>query len=104
MATSTASGKSLVFQCAALRLLERDPEARVLVFYPLKALATDQLVSWRKAAEAAGFGSDLVGEITGSVPMDERANVIRTARIVAMTPDVCQAWLMRNARPDVRLR
>ena len=103
MATSTASGKSLVFQAAALRILDRDPEARVLVFYPLKALATDQLVSWRRAVMAAGFDSDLVAEITGPVPMDERANAIRTARIVAMTPDVCQAWLMRNAgMPDVR--
>ena len=42
MATGTASGKSLIFQAAALRILDSDPEARVLVFYPLKALATDQ--------------------------------------------------------------
>jgi DEAD/DEAH box helicase domain-containing protein len=34
---------------------------------------------------------------------DERLKAIRSARIVAMTPDVCQAWLMRNvSMPDVR--
>lgn len=102
MATGTASGKSLVFQAAALRVPENDPEARVLVFYPLKALATDQLVSWRKAAKAAGFRSDLIGEIHGSLLPDERATAIM-ARIVVMTPDVCQAWLMRNvSNPEVR--
>ena len=103
VATGTASGKSLVFQAAALGLLERDPEARILVFYPQKSLATDQLVSWRKAIKGVGLDPGLVAEIHGSVLSDERMKAIRTARIVVMTPDVCQAWLMRNvSMPIIR--
>jgi ATP-dependent helicase YprA (DUF1998 family) len=44
VATGAASGKSLVFQAAALKALDRNPNAAVLVFYPLKALVDDQLV------------------------------------------------------------
>lgn len=103
VATGTASGKSLIFQAAALRMLEEDPEARVLVFYPLKALATDQLLSWKTCAEAAGFDSGVVAEVHGSVALDDRLKAMRSARIVVMTPDVCQAWMMRNvSMPDVR--
>lgn len=46
IATSTASGKSLVFQSAALRLISNDADARIMVFYPLKALAGDHMVAW----------------------------------------------------------
>ena len=57
--TGTASGKSLVFQSAALRILDEDPEAVVMVFYPLKALSGDQILSWRRAAKMAGFRSQV---------------------------------------------
>jgi DEAD/DEAH box helicase domain-containing protein len=38
VSTGTASGKLLVFQARAFQLLDRHPEAAILVFYPLKAL------------------------------------------------------------------
>ena len=47
VSTGTASGKSLVYQAAALRMLDQYPDDAALVFYPLKALVADQLVSWR---------------------------------------------------------
>ena len=50
ISTGTASGKSLVFQSAAFRMLDEDNEAAIIVFYPLKALSNDQLMSWRRAA------------------------------------------------------
>jgi DEAD/DEAH box helicase domain-containing protein len=103
VATGTASGKSLVFQAAALRRIEQDPDARVIVFYPLIALAGDQLVSWRQAAMAVGLPASIVGQIHGGVLEDERVRIVREARIIAMTPDVCHAWLMRNSGTiDVR--
>ena len=58
ISTGTASGKSLVFQSAAFRMLDADDEAAVIVFYPLKALSNDQLRSWRRAAEHIGFRKD----------------------------------------------
>ena len=43
ISTGTASGKSLVFQALAFHKALRNPSSRILVFYPLKALAADQL-------------------------------------------------------------
>jgi DEAD/DEAH box helicase domain-containing protein len=103
VATATASGKSLVFQAAALRVVTENPEARVMVFYPLKALAADQMVSWTEVMTAAGFPATAVARIDGSTLADERLKAMETARIIVMTPDVCQAWMMRNiSHPLIR--
>ena len=45
ISTGTASGKSLIFQSAAFRILDKDDDAAVVVFYPLKAHSNDQLIS-----------------------------------------------------------
>ena len=96
ISTGTASGKSLVFQSAAFRMLDADDEAAVIVFYPLKALSNDQLMSWRKAAEYAGFGEDGIVKVDGDVPRPSRAKLLEKARVALMTPDVCHAWLLNE--------
>ena len=102
VSTGTASGKSLVFQIYALHNLLTNPDSKVLVFYPLRALANDQLVSWTRLAVSAGLEPEAVGRIYGGVPMNEREQIVERSRIVLMTPDVCQAWLMRTlASPAV---
>jgi DEAD/DEAH box helicase domain-containing protein len=68
IATGTASGKSLVFQAAALRMLDQRPRSVVLAFYPLKALVADQLESWRQVIAGAGLSSDAVGRLDGGCP------------------------------------
>jgi DEAD/DEAH box helicase domain-containing protein len=104
VATGTTSGKSLVFQAAALRTLDCHPDAAVLVFYPLKALVADQLVSWRQVVLAAGWPEGSVARLDGDVrPDSERAKLMENARIILATPDVTHAWLMSNlARPAHR--
>ena len=98
ISTGTASGKSLIFQLYALHRLLTDPDSKVLVFYPLRALTNDQLVGWRRLAELAGLQSEAVGRIYGGsgVAISEREQIIERSRVVLMTPDVCQAWLMRT--------
>lgn len=94
VATATASGKSLIFMAAAIEeLINRD--GRVLVFYPQKALGGDQFARWQRELSLAGLDKDLVGEITGDVPMSERERVLERARIVLATPDVIHCWMMR---------
>jgi len=101
VSTATASGKSLVFQAAALKVLDAKPDAAILVFYPLKALVADQLVSWRKILTVAGYSADVVARIDGDVRPDEREKIMQTAQIIVATPDVIHAWLMSNlAKPD----
>lgn len=96
VSTGTASGKSLIFQLYALHRLLTDSDSKVLVFYPLRALANDQLSSWEKLASSAGLGSESVGRIYGGIPMPDRDWIMEHCRVVLMTPDVCQAWLMRT--------
>ena len=103
VSTGTASGKSLVFRAIALHKVLRDPSSRVVVFYPLRALVADQLIGWREMIRGLRLDENVVGQIDGSVPFEERDNIIENAKIIIMTPDVCQAWLMhRMAMPMVK--
>jgi DEAD/DEAH box helicase domain-containing protein len=95
IATGTASGKSLIFQLPIMReLLEGDGVA--IVIYPLKALLSDQLSRWRTMAQELGLPADTVAELHGDIRMDERREALQNARIVAITPDLLQAWFMRQ--------
>lgn len=96
LSTGTASGKSLVFQAATIKVLQEDEDAKVLVFYPQKALAADQDVSWRRILRMAGLPTDWIASVTGDVSMPDRKAALEKARIIIATPDVCHAWLMRG--------
>ena len=98
VATATASGKSLVFQTWTLHQLSSDPGSRTAVFYPTKALANDQHRRWGDACRSTGIDPEVVQTISGDVPMAQRENTLRRARIVLMTPDVCHAWLLRRSK------
>ena len=96
VSTGTASGKSLIFQLDAIRRVAADRSARILVIYPLKALCADQHRKWKHAAQAAGFNQSDIGKIDGDVKMHERNEILESAKILIMTPDICHAWFMRN--------
>ena len=93
LSTSTASGKSLVFMATAMHELLSNDSARVLVLYPAKALIQDQLVKWNNLLAPLFLK---VGFIDGTVPVAERNEILFRRRVVLMTPDVAQAWLMSN--------
>lgn len=102
VATGTASGKSLVFQLAVLRELIED-DGKAIVVYPLKALLADQLARWRELVHEFGLPANTVAEIHGDVLMDDRQEALRTARILVVTPDLLQAWFMRQvSAPSVK--
>ncbi len=95
VATSTASGKSLIFQTAILREL-LDGQGKAIVLYPLKALLADQLSRWKSLAKEVGLPDSAVAELHGQVLPDERLDAVRNARLLVATPDVVQAWFMRQ--------
>ena len=97
VSTSTASGKSLIFQAHALTLMGQNRDTTTLVLNPLRALAEDQLGSWRELGEQCGLNPDAIVKIDGSIPMQERERMLDGASIAIMTPDICQAWVMRNS-------
>ena len=103
VSTGTASGKSLVFRSLAFHKTLLHPGSRVLVFYPLKALAADQLLGWKRMANDLDVDHRYVGRVDGSVSVKDREEILQRARVIAMTPDVCHAWLMsRLSLPVVR--
>ncbi len=93
LATSTASGKSLVFMSAAADALQRDPTNKVLAIYPARALIQDQAAKWAEILGSLGFHSSI---IDGGVKMDQRVGRLRDNHVILMTPDVLQAGLMSN--------
>lgn len=95
LVTGTASGKSLVFQTAALDLLSRDPDARVMAIYPMKALGNEQQDRWQTVLAASGLESQ-VGRIDGNVPPGFRAGVLERSSVIVFTPDIIHAWMFSN--------
>ncbi|MFO7783447.1 MAG: DEAD/DEAH box helicase [Desulfatiglandales bacterium] len=54
VASPTASGKSLIYNLAVLETLQRDPRARALYVFPLKALEHDQIKTLEALCAAVG--------------------------------------------------
>ena len=95
ISTGTASGKTLIFQIATLDRLVRNPGETALAIYPLKALSRDQLARWRRVMETLGMDPQETQKIDGDVqPPRDREPMIRRSRIVLMTADVVQRWLL----------
>jgi len=95
LTTGAASGKSLVFQVAALNEIATDTHARLLAIYPLKALGREQEQRWQGVLGYLG-NTARVGRVDGSVQMSQRLSVLRKANVIVMTPDVIHAWLLSN--------
>ncbi len=74
LATSTSSGKSLAFMTATADLLKYNPLAKVIAFYPVKALIRDQLRKWKEIFEPLNLK---FGFIDGSVAVEERLNILK---------------------------
>lgn len=104
VSTGTGSGKSLVFQLYAFHRILEDEGAKVLVFYPLKALSSDQFARWQVMAKDVGIDPSVVVRIDGDTHMHERDQALESGRVVLMTPDVCQAWLMRGVGSSLTRR
>jgi DEAD/DEAH box helicase domain-containing protein len=95
LATGTASGKSLVFQAAVFKELLHG-QGKAIVLYPLKALLADQLSHWNRLAKSLGLSDGTIAELHGQVLADDRMEAVKKARVLVATPDVLQAWFMRQ--------
>ena len=81
LATGTGSGKSLVYQLAALMAVAEDPRATVLYVAPTKALGHDQ-------ARALAWTGLRVGVLDGDTPADERDWINAHAQVIITNPDM----------------
>ena len=95
ISTGASSGKSLVFYVGAIEKLNQSPDSRIIAIYPLKALAREQKERWMEALKKAGI-SAVVDQIDGDVDTRLRSNIVRSSKILILTPDIIHSWFLSN--------
>ncbi|MBI5569361.1 MAG: DEAD/DEAH box helicase [Desulfomonile tiedjei] len=92
LSTPTASGKTLAYQVPVLDALVRDPQARSLFLFPLKALERDQRDSFLALARDSGLDAAVYD---GDTPETERRKIRnRPPRVVITNPDMLHVSLL----------
>lgn len=83
VSTSTASGKSVIYQVPILRFLEGDPSATGLFIYPTKALAQDQIGALQQLLWSCPTLRHVsVATYDGDTPQERRAAIRKDASII----------------------
>lgn len=95
VATSTSSGKSLIYQLPVLYALEKDYNSRAMYIFPTKALAQDQKRSLKEMmAYMPGMEETLVETFDGDTPMAQRNTIRDEARIIFTNPDMLHITIL----------
>ncbi|KAJ7632232.1 P-loop containing nucleoside triphosphate hydrolase protein [Roridomyces roridus] len=80
VSTSTASGKSVIYQVPVLQFLEANPHSTAMFVYPTKALAQDQRAALEQLlACCPGLEHLQVKTYDGDTPREARAGIRETA-------------------------
>lgn len=92
LAAGTASGKTLCYQVPIVETILDDPKSTALLLFPTKALAQDQLRSFRDfripGVNAATYDGD--------TPPEKRADLRRYSNIVLTNPDMLHYGILPN--------
>ncbi|KAL8815436.1 MAG: hypothetical protein Q9223_005424, partial [Gallowayella weberi] len=95
VATSTSSGKSLIYQIPMLHELERDPKARGMYIFPTKALAQDQRRSMKEMLRfMPGLEDTIVDTFDGDTAMPDRNLIRDDGRIIFTNPDMLHITIL----------
>ncbi|EPQ58049.1 P-loop containing nucleoside triphosphate hydrolase protein [Gloeophyllum trabeum ATCC 11539] len=95
VSTSTASGKSVIYQVPILRFLEDDPASTALLIYPTKALAQDQKAALQRLLSAHPSLSHIrIATYDGDTPQDSRREIRDTASVIFTNFDMLHASLL----------
>ncbi|KIJ17065.1 hypothetical protein PAXINDRAFT_111778 [Paxillus involutus ATCC 200175] len=95
VSTSTASGKSVIYQVPLLRFLEEDPSATAIFVYPTKALAQDQRSALEQLLWACpGLQHVNVATYDGDTPQERRAEIRGTASVIFTNFDMIHASIL----------
>lgn len=95
VATSTNSGKSLIYQVPMLHELEKDHNSRGMYIFPTKALAQDQRRSLKDLLQYMdGLQETVVETFDGDTPMEDRNLIREEARIIFTNPDMLHITIL----------
>ncbi|CAE7103621.1 unnamed protein product [Rhizoctonia solani] len=97
VSTSTASGKSVIYQVPILCALEKDKAATAMFIYPTKALAQDQKGALEQLLlRCSGLEDIRVSTYDGDTPQELRSTVRQTASIIFTNFDMLHASIIPN--------
>ncbi|RDL33749.1 p-loop containing nucleoside triphosphate hydrolase [Venustampulla echinocandica] len=95
VATSTSSGKSLIYQLPVLHELEKDPNTRAMYIFPTKALAQDQRRSLKEMLRfMTGLEDVIVETFDGDTDMRDRNLIRDEGRIIFTNPDMLHITIL----------
>ena len=95
VATSTNSGKSLIYQIPMLHELEHSPNARGMYIFPTKALAQDQKRTMKEMLRfMPGLEETIVDTFDGDTAMSDRNTIRDDGRIIFTNPDMLHITIL----------
>ncbi|CCM03863.1 uncharacterized protein FIBRA_06013 [Fibroporia radiculosa] len=95
VSTSTASGKSVIYQVPLLRFLEDDPNSTAIFIYPTKALAQDQKLALEQLlCSCPGLEHTKVFTYDGDTPQDQRAGIRESASVIFTNFDMLHTSIL----------
>ncbi|KAG2076017.1 DEAD H helicase [Suillus decipiens] len=95
VSTSTASGKSVIYQVPLLKFLEENSDATAIFIYPTKALAQDQRTALEQLLWACpGLQHIKVATYDGDTPQDHRRIIRKTASVIFTNFDMLHASIL----------
>ncbi|KAJ3118512.1 hypothetical protein HK100_000592 [Physocladia obscura] len=98
VSTSTASGKSLIYQIPTLTTLLTKEDATFLFIFPTKALAQDQLASMKTLFLALNIPLNFVATLDGDTLFEARSEILETARVIFTNFDFLHKALIRHTK------
>ncbi|MGQ4875613.1 MAG: DEAD/DEAH box helicase [Promethearchaeia archaeon] len=99
VSTSTASGKSLIYNLSVLDTLLNDEHTTALYIFPTKALARDQMIMLKSLMRETKIRENRVGLYDGDVDKEEKRRVLNNANIIITNPyglHYYLPWFRRN--------
>ncbi|KAI8372767.1 P-loop containing nucleoside triphosphate hydrolase protein [Radiomyces spectabilis] len=98
VATSTASGKSLIYQIPVLEALLQCKTARAMYLFPTKALAQDQVRVLQQFIQGIPDLHDImIRTFDGDTPTEQRADIRDNAHVIFSNPDMLHHSILPNA-------
>ncbi|EJF65709.1 P-loop containing nucleoside triphosphate hydrolase protein [Dichomitus squalens LYAD-421 SS1] len=95
VSTSTASGKSVIYQVPFLQFLEADPDSTAIFVYPTKALAQDQRAALEQLLYSCpGLNHVKVSTYDGDTPQELRAGIRDTSSVIFTNFDMLHASIL----------
>ncbi|KAJ7756837.1 P-loop containing nucleoside triphosphate hydrolase protein [Mycena maculata] len=95
VSTSTASGKSVIYQVPVLQFLEANSHSTAMFVYPTKALAQDQRAALEQlVACCSGLEHLEIATYDGDTPRESRAGIRETASVIFTNFDMIHVSIL----------